>query len=170
MRHCGDSLSPYLWAPCGIRRARPRYFASLGDLADARIAGTNESAGPQRGVLEVRRIDGKDLPVRGFVSEQLNRPHRREVALQAHMMLGRRRQPHSVILWRIGPISQNENNLVLNVDRKTAEHWPRPGCQARERLEHELVGDDPAPLGRGIGFAEGLPTNLTTDFTHAICH
>src|SRR5580658_4427910 len=58
--------------PGGFLRARAGYLARLGDFSDARIASHDERAGPKRGGLEVRRVDGQDLPVGGLQPEQLN--------------------------------------------------------------------------------------------------
>ena len=61
-------------------------------------------------------------------------------------MLGRRREPYSIVLGPVTSIAENHDNLLLDVYRHAAEHRPGGGSQRRERIEHELVRRTLAPL------------------------
>ena len=48
-------------------------------------------------------------------------------------------EPDPVVCSLIALVPQYENNLVLNVYGKTAEHRPRQRRQRSNRVEHELM-------------------------------
>jgi len=81
----------------------------------------------QRGFLEVSCVGRQYLPVGHRHIEHLNRPHAWKLATQAVMVLGRCRQPYSVVRGMVAVIAQDQHDLFLHVDRKTSEHRLRDG-------------------------------------------
>src|SRR5262245_57740416 len=120
-------------------RARSRGPSLARHLADSRIPGQDQLAGAERGLLEIWRIDGKDLPARYLLREYLNGSHVRELAAQTVVMLFGGREPHPVVCRLVALVAQYENNLLLNVDREASEHGARFRRQRSDRVEHELM-------------------------------
>jgi hypothetical protein len=50
-------------------------------------------------------------------------------------------QPHSVVRRSIALVAEDEDYLVLNVDREAAKHGASRGRRRRDRVEHELMRD-----------------------------
>ena len=71
-------------------------------FADARIAGEDEVAGVERSFLEIRRIDGKNLPAGHLLTQQLDGPHFGKLEAQALVMLLSGGQPDSVVSGLVG--------------------------------------------------------------------
>lgn len=129
-----------------FRPRQPRRTPALGDFADSRIASADELARPECHFLEIGRIGGKNLPVRGFRPEQTNGTHPRKLAAETRVMLGRRGQPYTVVDWRVVAVAQDHHDFLLDVYRKAAEHRLRSRGKADEGIEHELVRHAPAQL------------------------
>jgi len=55
---------------------------------------------------------------------------------------------------RVGPVTQNENDLILDIHSEAAKHRSRNQRQAREGIEYELEQRSFAPLA-GQDFAHG---------------
>ena len=73
-------------------------------------------------------------------------------------------QPHSVVCCPIALVAEDEDNLVLNVDREAAKHGASLGRQRSDRVEHELMRDLPlviAPCPRSKGKAKSSPDKKT---------
>ena len=68
-------------------------------------------------------------------------------ALQAGVMLGRGREPDAIVLRPLLSVPEDENDLVLHVDRETTKHRARRGRQWRNGVEDKFVRDRCAPLG-----------------------
>jgi hypothetical protein len=67
---------------------------------------------------------------------------------QAPMVLRRGREPYAVVGGRIGPVAEDEDDFVLDVDRNTAEHRPSDGRDGTKGFQHEIVRYRLASLGR----------------------
>jgi len=50
-------------------------------------------------------------------------------------------EPHSVVCRLVAFVAEDEDNLVLNVDREAAEHGVGPGRKRRDGVEHECMRD-----------------------------
>src|ERR1700686_3763958 len=81
-----------------------------------------------------------------------------------------RGKPHSVVRRVVTLVTQYEDNLVPNVDRKAAEHGAGLGRKRSDRIEHELMRYDLAlPDGkqgviqRGKGLTATKPRHRTYD-------
>jgi hypothetical protein len=48
-------------------------------------------------------------------------------------------QPHSVVRRPIALVAEDEDYLVLNLDREAAKHGASLGRQRNHRVEHELM-------------------------------
>src|ERR1039458_2149766 len=127
---------------------RPRRFA------DSRVPGNDQLAGAQRRLLEIRRIDRKDLPARYLFAECLNGSHVRELAAQTLVALFGSGEPYPVVGGLVALVAQYEDDLVLNVDREAAEHGTGLGRQRGDRVEHELMRDGLAPLDGEAGIVQ----------------
>jgi len=92
----------------------------------------------------------------------------RELAAQAFMMLFGGREPDPVIVRFVALVAQYEDNLVLNVDRKAAEHGVGPGRQSGDRLEHELVRDGLALLYSEVGIVQRESARIAARLRHRI--
>lgn len=114
---------------------RPRY------LPDSRISRKDKPAGAQRSLFEILRVGREDLPACHLLPEHLNRAHVRELPPQTLVVFLGRGQPHSVVCRPIALVTEDEDNLVLNVDREAAKHGASLGRQRRDRVEHELMRD-----------------------------
>jgi hypothetical protein len=106
---------------------------------NARIARENELACPKRGFFEVRFIGRQKLPVRHLSAEERDRSHTRKLLAQAVVVLGRGCEPNPVVTWVARTVTQNEHDLVLDINRYTAEHRPRERCDRCKCVQHELV-------------------------------
>src|SRR6185312_8249787 len=133
---------------------------AFGDLADSGVSLANEPAGSQRRCFEVHRIGRQHLPVCDVPSEQPDRAHRRKFAPQALVMLGGRRQPDTVVLARVFPVTEDQDDLVLDIDGEAAKHRARV---RRERIERELVRYALASLAREQSIVEALGRGFAHD-------
>jgi len=137
-------------------------FPSPRHLTNSRIPGKNQIASTHGRLLEIRCVHRKHLPARYLLPEHLNRPHMREFVPEAVVVFDGRCQPHSVVPRCDALLAQNQDNFLPHVHRETAEHRPCPRRQRVKRIQHELKGDNSAPLaskedliGQGRGFATG---------------
>jgi hypothetical protein len=55
------------------------------------------------------------------------------------MMLLGSGEPHPVVCRRFTLVAEDEDNLVFDIDRKAAEHWPGSRREQRNRVEHEFM-------------------------------
>src|SRR5271166_3391005 len=135
-------------------------------LADSRIPGDNELARAQHRLLEIRRIGRKVLPASDVFPEYLNRSHIRKLASKTFVVLLGGGEPNSVICRLVALVAENEDNLVLNVNREAAKHGASPGQQRSNRVQHKLVGYDLAMLGGEERVAQKQGGRITTRLRH----
>jgi hypothetical protein len=141
----------------GLRRfpgSRPPGPSRARHLPDSRVPGENEFAGVQGRLLEILGIGRKDLPARDLLPQHLNGSHVGELAPQTLVVLLGGGEPHPVVGRRVAFIAEDEDNLVLNVDRKAAEHGAGHGRQRSERVEHECMRDRLALLDGEEGIVQ----------------
>src|ERR1017187_8964853 len=140
--------------PPGPPRPRPGGPPRPRRFADSRVPGNDQLAGAQRRLLEIRRIDRKDLPARYLLAECLNGSHVRELAAQTLVALFGSGEPYPVVGGLVALVAQYEDDLVLNVDREAAEHGTGLGRRRGDRVEHELMRDGLAPLDGEAGIVQ----------------
>jgi hypothetical protein len=130
--------------------ARPRSTSCAGSLlsgalppfgyfSDAIISRGNQLTGTQRRFLEVMRIRWNHLPVGHSLPEHLNRSHTRKLPPQTLVVFFRCRQPNAIVLGRLAPIAEDENNLLLKVYRQASEHPPRARRERFHCIQDKLV-------------------------------
>ena len=66
------------------------------------------------------------------------------------------------------PVTEYENDLVLDINGKTAEHRPHRRRQGSECIEHKLMGRNLAPLDHKIRVVDGIPANAATGVRHGL--
>jgi hypothetical protein len=108
-------------------------------LPDSRISREDKLLRAQRGLFEILRVGREDLPAGHLLPEHLNRAHVRKLPPQTLMVLFGRGQPHSVVRRPIALVAEDEDYLVLNLDREAAKHGASLGRQRSHRVEHELM-------------------------------
>jgi hypothetical protein len=130
--------------------AHPRPTSSAGSLlsgalppfgyfSNAIISRGNQLAGTYCSFLEVVCVRWNHLPVGDFLPEQLNGSHTRKLPPQTLVVFFRRRQPNAVVLGRLAPIAEDENNFLLNVYGQASEHPPRARRERFHCIEDKLV-------------------------------
>jgi hypothetical protein len=123
----------------------------------------NELAGAQCGLLEIRRVGRKNLPARHrlarhILPEYVDGSHAGELAPKASVVLLAGGEPDPVVGRLVWLVAEDQDNLVLHVDRKTTEHGSGPEGQRVKRVEDEFMRDGFAAFrgeGRGIRRLEG---------------
>ena len=168
----GSGRVPEVIVICG---ARPPSWSSVWRAAEAPAParfedpGEHQLAGVHRGLFEITRVRGKHLPAGHRRAEDLNRSHLRKLATQAVVVLRRRRQPDAVVGSFVARVAQDEHDLVLHVDRETAEHRSRHrrdrtrARRARTRAEapDAACRGERCPSGASSRHQPGWPLSLT---------
>ena len=106
---------------------------------DPRVPVDDKLTGPQCGLLKIRRVGGKDLPARHFLSENADGSHIGELAAQTRVVFLRGSEPHSVVCRALAFVPEDQDNFVLNIDRQASEHGARMGRRRGNRVEHKLM-------------------------------
>ncbi len=135
-------------------------------LADSSISCEDELAGAQGSLFEVLCIGRKNLPPRYLRPKHLDRSHTGEVSPQTLVVLFGGGEPHSVVgrLAGLVFISEDEDDLVCNIDGEAAEHGASPRRQRPEGVEHKFMrhrlppldGKDSVVQRKNGRFASGL--------------
>ena len=81
------------------------------------------------------------------------------------VLLGRG-QPHSVVRRPIALVAQDDDYLVLNVDREAAKHRASLGRQRNHRVEHELMWDGLSLLDGEEGVHQWEGGFIATELRH----
>jgi hypothetical protein len=102
-----------------IRLSRLASVSRALDFPDSRISCEYQLASPHRGLFEILRVGREDLPACHLLSENLDRAHFRKLPPQTLVVLLGRGQPHSVVRRSLARVAQDEDNLVLNVNRES---------------------------------------------------
>ena len=89
---------------------------------DSRISREDKLARSQSGLFEILRVGREDLPAGHLLPEHLNRTHVRELPPQTLVVLFGCGQPHSIVRRLSALVAEDEDYLVLNVDREAAKH------------------------------------------------
>ncbi len=76
----------------------------------------------ESGLLEVRGVDGKNLPARHLLSQKLDGSHTGKLAAEAVVMIVSSSEPDTVIGGMTGLVAEDEGNLVANINGETPEH------------------------------------------------
>jgi len=128
---------------CRLLGVRLRGSACSGHFSDSRVACENEFAGAQRCFFEILRIGRKHLPAGHFLSQHLDGSHVGEVASQALVVLLGGGEPYAVVrgLAMFVFVPEDQNNLVLNVNRQAAEHGMSAWRERSDGVEYEFVRD-----------------------------
>jgi hypothetical protein len=100
----------------------------------------------QRCFLEILRIGWKNLPARHPLPQHSDGSHVGELPPQTPVLVFGCSEPHPVVCHLITFVAEDEDNLVLNIDREAAEHGARLGRQRRDRVEDEFMWDRLARL------------------------
>ena len=129
-------------------RGGSRGWLTLRHFADSRIPREDQVARSECRIFKIRCAYRKDLPARNAWPEHSYRAHSRKLVPQAPMVLRRGREPYAVVGGRIGPVAENEDDFVLDVDRNTAEHRPRDGRDGTKGIQYEVVRHRLASPGR----------------------
>jgi len=79
-----------------------------------------------------------------------------------------RSQPHSVVRRPIALVAEDEDYLVLNVDREAAKHGASLGRQRGHRVEHELMRDRLSLLDGEGSVIERKGGFIATAFRHGM--
>ncbi len=75
-------------------------------------------------------------------------------------------KPHSVVCRPVALVTEDEDNLVLNVDREAAKHGTRLGRQRRNRVEHGLMRDGSTRLAGEEGVIHREGSFIATGLRH----
>jgi len=110
-----------------------------GNFPDSRIHRQDKIVGVQRCFLKILRIGWKNLPARHLLPQHLDGSHVGELPPQTPVLVFGYSEPHPVVCRLITFVAEDEDNLVLNVDREAAEHGARLGRQRSDCVEHEFV-------------------------------
>ena len=121
----------------------------------------------QRCFLEILRIGWKNLPARHFLPQHLDGSHVGELPPQTPVMVFGGSEPHPVVCRLITFVAEDEDNLVLNVDREAAEHGARLGRQRSDRVEDEFMWDRLARLAGEQGVVQREEGRIATGLRHA---
>src|SRR5690242_16401394 len=81
-------------------------------------------------------------------------------------MLGGGSQPYAVVGGVVLPVAQNQYDLLPDIDRQTTKHGTRRRGERGERVEDELVRDDPARLALEKSIARGATSWLAASHGH----
>ena len=117
--------------------------------------------------LEILRVGWKDLPARHLLPQHLDGSHVGELPPQTPVLVFGGGKPHPVVCRLITFIAEDEDNLVLNVDREAAEHGARLGRQRSDRVEHEFMRDRLAMLDGERGVVQREEGSIATGLRHA---
>jgi hypothetical protein len=93
----------------------------------------------QRCFLEILRIGWKNLLARHILPQHLDGSHVGELPPQTPVLVFGGSEPHPVVCRLITFVAEDEDNLVLNVDREAAEHGARLGRQRSDCVELEFM-------------------------------
>src|SRR4029077_15268755 len=137
-------------------------------LPDSRVPCENEFAGAQRRLLEILRICRKDLPTRHLLPQHLDGSHAGEFTPQALVVLLGGGEPHAVVSRMVAFVAKDKNDLVLNIDRKAAEHGAGPGRQRSYRVEYEFMRNWRALLDGIEGVVRRAGGHVATRLRHDI--
>lgn len=121
----------------------------------------------QRCFLEILRIGWKNLPARHLLPQHLDGSHVGELPPQTPVLVFGCSEPHPVVCRLITFVAEDEDNLVLNVDREAAEHGARLGRQRSDRVEHEFMWDRLARLDVEQGVVQRKEGRVATGLRHA---
>jgi len=75
-------------------------------------------------------------------------------------------EPHTVVCRLLALVAEDEDDLVLNIDREAAKHGVSPGQQRSDRVQYKLVGYDLALLGGGDRVAQREDGRIATRLRH----
>ena len=81
----------------------------------------------ESGFLEIRGIDGKNLPPGHLLSQKLDGSHTGKLAAEAVVMIVSSSEPDTVIGGMTGLVAEDENYLVADINCEAAEHWVGAG-------------------------------------------
>jgi hypothetical protein len=142
------SLAGCFRDPSWRRGARPPRTPRTRHPADPRILGDYKLAGAQRRLFEIWRIHRKDLPACLLLPQYPNRSHMRKLSAQARVVFLTNSEPHPIVSTFVILVAQYKDNLVVNVHCEAAKNGVGLGRQLRDRIKHELMRDNLAPLDR----------------------
>jgi len=75
-------------------------------------------------------------------------------------------KPYPVVRSLVTLVTQYEDNLVADINREAAEHGPGCGRQRGNRVEHELMRDNLASLGREKRVIRRQKVLIMTELRH----
>ncbi len=133
-------------------------------LPDSLISCNDQLAGAHRGLLEVLRVRRQDLPASHLLPQNPDRAHAGNPPQTLVVFLGRG-EPYSVVCCPVVLVTEDEDNLLLNVDRQAA-NMDASRRERRDRVEHELMRDSFARLSRETGCPPGKGNFIATSFRH----
>ena len=122
----------------------------------------------ERSFLEVRRIDGKNLPACHLVAQQLDGSHIGKLRTQTGMMIMGGGQPDSIVGGVCELVAKDENDLVTNVNGEAAEHRTGPRRKRRERIDDEFMRDALSWLDREQSVIQRKRSRVATGLGHQI--
>lgn len=98
-----------------------------GHLPDSQIAMENQLAGTHNARLKIGGIRRQELPACDVLAEEGDGSHVWKIMAKAFVMIAGSGEPHTVIDWTRGLVTQEEDDFFSDVNTRAAEHAASPG-------------------------------------------